>query len=119
MPTEFSFYVPTKLVSEANMREHWAIKNKRKKAQQKAVELVWLAQRIRVAPPVVVHLTRVGVRKLDSDNLAGSFKHVQDALAKCIGVDDGDERKVRWEYSQRKGLPKEYGLEVRIVEVDR
>jgi hypothetical protein len=36
-----------------------------------------------------------------------------------IGVDDGDERKVRWEYSQRKGLPKEYGLEVRIVEVDR
>ena len=40
MPTEFSFYVPTKLVSEANMREHWAIKNKRKKSQQRAVELV-------------------------------------------------------------------------------
>lgn len=119
MPTEFSFYVPTKLVSEANMREHWAIKNKRKKSQQRAVELVWLAQRIRVAPPVVVHLTRVGVRKLDSDNLAGSCKGVRDQIAKLIGVDDGDERKVRWEYSQRKGLPKEYGLEVRIVEVDR
>lgn len=119
MPTEFSFYVPTKLVSEANMREHWAIKNKRKKAQQRAVELVWLAQRIRVAPPVVVHLTRVGVRKLDSDNLAGSCKGVRDQIARLIGVDDGDERKVRWEYSQRKGLPKEYGLEVRIVEVDR
>lgn len=119
MPTEFSFYVPTKLVSEANMREHWAIKNKRKKSQQRAVELVWLAQRIRVAPPVVVHLTRVGVRKLDSDNLAGSCKGVRDQIAKMIGVDDGDERKVRWEYSQRKGLPKEYGLEVRIVEVDR
>lgn len=116
---QISFYVPTKLVSEANMREHWAIKNKRKKSQQRAVELVWLAQRIRVAPPVVVHLTRVGVRKLDSDNLAGSAKGVRDQIAKMIGVDDGDERKVRWEYSQRKGLPKEYGLEVRIVEVDR
>lgn len=116
---EVSFYVPCKLVSEANMREHWAIKNKRKKAQQRAVELTWLAQRIRVAPPVVVHLTRVGVRRLDTDNLAGSAKGVRDQIAKLIGVDDGDERKVRWEYSQRKGLPKEYGLEVRIVEVDR
>jgi hypothetical protein len=114
-----TFYVPTKLISEANMREHWAIKNKRKKAQQRAVELVWLAERVRVAPPVVVTLTRVGVRKLDSDNLAGSAKGVRDQIAKLIGVDDGDERKVRWVYEQRKGIPKQYGLDVRIVEVDR
>jgi hypothetical protein len=113
-----TFYVPTKLVSEANMREHWAIKNKRKKAQQRAVELVWLAERVRVAPPVVVTLTRVGVRKLDSDNLAGSAKGVRDQIAKLIGVDDGDERKVRWIYEQRKGVPKQYGLEVRIVELE-
>ena len=119
MRSEISFYVPTKLVSEANMREHWAIKNKRKKAQQRAVELVWLAERVRVAPPVLVTLTRVGVRKLDSDNLAGSAKGVRDQIAKLIGVDDGDERKVRWVYEQRKGIPKQYGLEVRIVEVDR
>jgi hypothetical protein len=119
MPSELTFYVPTKLISEANQREHWAIKAKRKKAQQRAVELYWLSQRFRVAPPVVVTLTRVGVRKLDPDNLAGSFKHVQDAIAKCLGVDDGDDRKVRWVYEQRKGIPKEYGLDVRIVEVDR
>ena len=119
MPTrEVAFYVPTKLVSEANMREHWAIKNKRKKTQQRAVELVWLAERVRVAPPVVVLLTRIGVRKLDSDNLAGSAKGVRDQIAKLIGVDDGDERKVRWEYAQRKGLPKQYGLEVRITELE-
>jgi hypothetical protein len=119
MPTrEVAFYVPTKLISEANQREHWAIKTKRKKAQQRAVELVWLAERVRVAPPVVVTLTRVGVRKLDPDNLAGSFKHVQDQIAKCMGVDDGDERKVRWVYEQRKGIPRQYGLEVRIVELE-
>jgi hypothetical protein len=114
-----TFEVPVKLISEANQREHWAIKNKRKKAQQRTVEMVWLAGRYRVAPPVVVTLTRVGVRKLDSDNLAGSCKHVQDAIAKCMGVDDGDERKVRWVYEQRKGLPKQYLLEVRIDEVER
>jgi len=84
MPSELTFYVPTKLISEANQREHWAIKTKRKKAQQRAVELYWLSQRFRVAPPVVVTLTRVGVRKLDPDNLAGSFKHVQDAIAVAI-----------------------------------
>ncbi|MBU6278581.1 MAG: hypothetical protein KGN78_05000 [Actinomycetales bacterium] len=103
-----------KLISEANQREHWAIKNKRKKAQQRAVELTWLAGRYRVAPPVCITLTRVGVRRLDPDNLAGSCKHVQDALAKCIGVDDGDFRKVRWIYEQRKGSPKQYLLEVCI-----
>lgn len=112
-----TFEVPVKLISEANQREHWSVKNKRKKAQQRTVELVWLAGRYRVSPPVVVTLTRVGVRKLDSDNLAGSCKHVQDAIAKCLGVDDGDERKVRWVYEQRKGLPKQYLLEVRIDEV--
>lgn len=109
-----TFEVPVKLISEANQREHWAIKNKRKKAQQRAVELTWLAGRYRVAPPVCITLTRVGVRRLDPDNLAGSCKHVQDALAKCIGVDDGDFRKVRWIYEQRKGSPKQYLLEVCI-----
>jgi hypothetical protein len=109
-----TFEVPTKLISEANQREHWAIKTKRKKAQQRAVELTWLAHKLRVAPPVIITMTRVGVRKLDPDNLAGSFKHVQDQIAKQLGVDDGDERKVRWIYQQRKGLPKQYLLEVKI-----
>lgn len=113
MPTR-EFYVPVKLVSEANQREHWAIRQKRKKAQQRVVYLTWLAEGVSVEPPVVVTLTRVGVRKLDPDNLAGSFKHAQDAIARMIGVDDGDEAKVRWVYQQRKGLPKEYGLVVKL-----
>jgi hypothetical protein len=115
-----TFEVPVKLISEANQREHWAIKNKRKKHQQAVVHYA-LAGLKRDIPafPVHVVITRVGVRKLDSDNLAGSCKHVQDAIAKCMGVDDGDERKVRWVYEQRKGLPKQYLLEVRIDEVER
>jgi hypothetical protein len=118
-PIEFQwvFSVPTKLISEANQREHWAIKTKRKKAQQASVRLIWLAHHVRVSPPVIVTLVRVGVRKLDPDNLAGSFKHVQDEIARLMGVDDGDERKVRWVYEQRKGKPKEYCLDVWIQEM--
>jgi hypothetical protein len=31
----------------------------------------------------------MGGRKMDSDNLVGSLKHVRDAVAEWIGVDDG------------------------------
>jgi len=123
MPNEFFWRieVPIRLVSEANQREHWATRNKRKRAQQRAVELAWLAAGMRGrfhAFPYVIELVRVGVRKLDPDNLAGSFKHAQDQIARCLGVDDGDEKRVRWIYSQRKGAPKQYALEILIHESD-
>jgi hypothetical protein len=51
---------------------------------------------------------------LDPDNLANSFKAVQDAVAKRLGIDDGDQSKVRWVYEQRATGRHEYGLEVKI-----
>ena len=108
-----SLSIPVKLVSEANMREHWAIKNKRKRTQQAVVAYALLGCKL---PPLPVHvvITRVGVRKLDSDNLAGSAKGVRDQIAKVLGCDDGDESKVTWEYRQRKGVPKEYSMDLII-----
>jgi hypothetical protein len=41
------------------------------------------------------HLRRV----LDDDNLAGSIKPLRDAIARSLGIDDGD-KSVRWEYGQ-------------------
>lgn len=38
-------------------------------------------------------------RLLDPDNLAGSTKHLQDAVCETIGIDDGDPR-VEFEYRQ-------------------
>jgi hypothetical protein len=38
-------------------------------------------------------------RLLDDDNLVGSLKPIRDAVAKWLGVDDGDKR-VRWECGQ-------------------
>lgn len=109
--------IPVRLVSEANMREHWATKHRRKKQQQAAVKLVFLTYKVPQAP-VVVALTRIGARKLDPDNLAGSMKHVQDAVADILGVDDGDEASVRWVYQQRIGKRGEYAVEIDIEPVD-
>ena len=53
--------------------------------------------------PWVVTLTRHGPRKLDDDNLSAAFKRIRDGVADALGVDDGNRRRVRWEYKQRRG----------------
>lgn len=93
------------VVSEANQRCHWTVRANRF-ASQKATLLVALTSvGWAKSPPfdrAEVTLTRLGGRGLDSDNLAGSFKAVRDALADWLGVDDGSDR-VAWHYGQRPG----------------
>lgn len=101
--------IPIRTVSETNEREHWARRHSRNKSQQRAVGLVLNTQR-RVLPPCDVWLKRIAPRELDPGNLEASFKHVQDAVAKWLGVDDGDASRVRWRYRQGKGDPKEYAI---------
>ncbi len=54
------------------------------------------------ALPLIVTVTRVAPgRGLDPhDNLPGACKHVVDAVAKWLGIDDRDPR-VSWRYDQR------------------
>jgi len=105
--------IPIRTVSEANQREHWAKRHKRNKRQQ--LETTWHLSRAArwFVFPCRVTLTRIAPRKLDTDNLAGSFKHVQDAVAKWLGVDDGD-GSVEWRYEQRRGEPNEYAVEIAL-----
>jgi hypothetical protein len=106
-----SFTLPIRLVSEANQRDHWVVRNERKKNQQMMVKAY--SGRLGNMPlpsSMRIILTRFGKRKMDSDNLAGSFKHVQDALAKIIGIDDGSD-KLTWVYRQEIG---EYVVRVEI-----
>lgn len=113
---KLDFQIPVKIISEANQREHWALKFKRKKDQQLET-LVAIHNNIstcRVAMPCVVRLTRIGPKALDTDNLAGAFKHVQDAIARKLGVDDGDTTKVRWEYHQMPIRIRDYAVKVEI-----
>lgn len=62
---------------------------------------------------VVFTLTRIAPRTLDSgDNISTAFKHVKDAIAEWLGVNDRDPR-IKWLFEQRK-LPKRYGLIIEI-----
>jgi hypothetical protein len=100
--------------SEMNLREHWGKRNARRERQQR-VTLCALRSQIGNRPPpcpLVAKLTRVGPRRMDSDNAVISLKHVRDAVAKYLGVDDGDEASVRWEYGQE--VAKTYAVRVEI-----
>lgn len=101
--------VPLRLPSASNLREHWAAKHRRVKAQRHAVGWV-IRNQPRPELPCVVTLTRISARGLDDDNLRGALKAIRDEVAAWIGVDDRDPR-VRWDYAERKGAP---AVEVRV-----
>lgn len=109
--TRIAFTVPVRTVSEANAHEHWRVRQKRAKVQRFYASLL-----TRVPDhwdKAIVTLTRIAPRALDSDNLAGSQKHVRDGIADTLGIDDRDPR-VEWRYAQRRGKPREYAVEVLI-----
>lgn len=109
-----NFTIPVQLVSEANQSEHWRTKHGRKKKQQ-AIAFPHCHQAgIQGMKPASVTLTRVYAvcgrlrgKPMDEDNLAGSFKHVQDELSRWFKLDDG---KIDWHYRQERG--EEYGVRV-------
>lgn len=103
--------IPMQLPSANNLREHWRVRHRRVKAQRQTVAWFLTASTPRPALPVVVTLTRVGVRDLDGDNLQGAFKAVRDQVATWLGLDDADPR-IRWEYDQRRG--KVCAVEIRV-----
>lgn len=107
--------LPIKLVSESNQHEHWSKKHERNVEQQAELWKYWreLVGSIKLAPPLVIKLTRIGVNKLDDGNCAIAAKNVQDAIARILGMDDGD-KLLKWEYDQIYG-EKEYGMKVEFI----
>lgn len=107
-----------RLVSEANAHTHWRVRQKRAKAQRNLVTLVLrrtVTPVMMLASPLEVTITRIAPsRGLDSDNLQGSAKHVRDAIAEILGVDDRDER-VRWTVEQARGP---WGVRVAVRAAD-
>lgn len=111
------FEIPSlKLESLANKREHWRVKANRAKTQRRVACVLagsHLSEKdVTWNYPINVRIVRVGKRRLDSDNLAISAKHVRDGIADALHVDDGDERVIVWHYAQETG--KEYGVRVEI-----
>lgn len=111
-----TFEFPCKIVSEANSRDHWRVKNARKKEQQLETAVEWkraIGNR-RVTLPCTIRLTRIGCRKLDDDNLANGCKGIRDAIAQLIGVDDGSDL-LRFEYAQEVIAKRQYAVRVEVM----
>jgi hypothetical protein len=97
-----SFTIPIRAPSTPNLREHWAARAKRAKAQKLAARAQ--CPPYSLSPLLVVTLTRVAPRELDSDNLQGALKSVRDGIATWLRIDDASPL-VEWEYAQEKGEP--------------
>ena len=52
---------------------------------------------------MVVSVVCFRCTKLDTDNLIGGVKYLQDAIAASLGIDDGDDERISFEYSQHIG----------------
>lgn len=94
------------------MREHYAVRAKRVKAERGAT-LAALLEHVdaRLALDACAYPDDSGARitlhrpwarvPLDSDNLSGAFKGVRDEVASFLGVDDKSDR-LHWIYTQSK-----------------
>lgn len=82
-------FLGVQTVSEMNMRDDHYSRHSRKKLQQGSFYIAVLAIP-RPTEPIRVRMIRLGPRRMDDDNLASSFKHLRDAVAKWVGVDDGE-----------------------------
>lgn len=107
--TEWQLQIKT--VSEANCSQHWRLKQKRHKAQQKMITIKFLQERPKFTFPIHIKLTRISRLSLDAhDNLPCSMKYIVDAIAAHLTQDfrsgqaDSDKR-ITWEYAQEKGAP--------------
>ena len=103
-----------KLVNALNAREHWSKASKRA-AAQRALTTAALASvgAWGVELPLTVTITRHGPRKLDDDGATASAKHVRDAVAAWLGVDDGDDDRVTYRVAQQ--VQRGYGVVI-VVE---
>jgi hypothetical protein len=101
-----------------NARTHWTARAKRAKTERAIVRVALRCHRRPMlsgdTPPSTCTLTRIAPRALDDDNLAGAFKSIRDEVAAFFGVDDGLMGPIAWHYAQRKGEPKQYGIEIKL-----
>jgi hypothetical protein len=95
---------------------HWAADAKRRKDQRTITK--WGLMPLPKPPlPVVVTLTRIGPRDLDTDGLAGGFKSIRDEVAAWLGTGDSTRDPVTWVYQQQRGEPKQYAARIKIESV--
>lgn len=107
--------LPIRIVSEANLRQHWSKVAARKRVHRQTARMVLqqYARPMDDRTQFTVTLTRLAPRKLDDDNLAGGLKATRDGVADWLGIDDGSPR-IRWQYAQHKTGPGNYCAWVKV-----
>jgi hypothetical protein len=119
--------LPLKTGTRSNESRHWSLRAKEAKQHRRAgwalmcASVIFHELRGQLGSQahddhdfsVVVELTRVGPRLLDSDNLPSSMKAVRDGIADALGVDDGPFGPIEWRYEQRQS--KAYLVEVSVT----
>ena len=73
--------LPIKVVSVANLREHWSKRAARAKIHRSTAKTMLTQWGLHPELPVTVTLTRIGVKTLDGDNLQGACKAARDGVA--------------------------------------
>lgn len=106
-------YVPVRIESSLNLREHWRVRANRNTSHRAATYIALRQARAPHTLPCIVTLTRIAPRQLDDDNNVGGFKSVRDAVADWLDVKDNDPR-ITWRYAQERGATKEYAARVTI-----
>lgn len=100
-------FVPVRIVSTPNRREHHQARARLVRHQRNLVAL-WLGRVVLPVPPVVVTLTRVYAprlrqQRIDShDNYRAGCKAVADEVASLYGVDDGRGGAIEWRYGDQE-----------------
>jgi hypothetical protein len=112
------------LPSLSNIREHYMKKAARTKTQRflafQSLQQFTDAGLIIPALPCTITLCRVAPRQLDTDNLAASFKAIQDGVADWLSQEYGHGKDrlpgLTWRYTQEKRAPRYYAVAIRIKE---
>lgn len=109
-----SVYLPIRIQSVANLREHWRVRHRRGH-QERLVVAAKLKPLLAspVSPPIKVTITRVAPRLLDTDNAWSGCKAIRDEVARLLQIDDGAKGAL-WDVQQEKGKPREYGCRILI-----
>lgn len=113
--------IPVKILSTANMNEHWAAKRRRNAKICEAVVACISAKMFpqERKPPARITFTRLSQkhRILDHDNCVAALKPVRDSIARLFGCDDKEGKGLTFEYAPQE-VADGYGLRVTIESSD-
>lgn len=111
-PPAFCKVLPLELENGTNQRGKWARHADATRRKRAAVALTCRSLRQETGRLVVL-ITRIGPRALDSDGAVASAKPVRDGIADALGIDDRDPR-VTWLVDQERGGVREYGCRIEV-----